>query len=184
MKVTNPLTIVAIFSGASEVFATGALVALPIEIQHLFIYFVMIFPLVIVVVFFFILFFRPNVLYAPSDYRDEKNYMAANKLNSVITKIVDEAIDKTPELTDNIRWKFRSNIMELSKMKSTEVYGNLVIECLKNAPESGFTTTAVSDQVNLDFSETVNILSMLESRDMVKRNENVKTKIVTWTLKI
>ena len=65
MKVSNPLTIIAIFAGVAESFATGALVLLPIETQQSFVYFVMFFPLVIVVTFFCILVKKPQVLYAP-----------------------------------------------------------------------------------------------------------------------
>ena len=41
MKVSNPLTIIAIFAGLAETLATVALVQLPAEIQEVFVYFVM-----------------------------------------------------------------------------------------------------------------------------------------------
>ena len=39
MKVSNPLTIIAIFAGLAEALATIALIKLPIEMQEKFIYF-------------------------------------------------------------------------------------------------------------------------------------------------
>lgn len=68
MKVSNPLTIIAIFSGVAETLATVALIKLPTEIQAIFVYFVMALPAGIVLLFFFVLYFKNNVLYAPSDY--------------------------------------------------------------------------------------------------------------------
>ena len=86
MKVSNPLTIVAIFSGAAETFATGALVALPLSLQEKFIYFVMFFPVFIVTLFFFVLVFKPQVLYAPSDFSNEEHFLHANQLKEVVAQ--------------------------------------------------------------------------------------------------
>ena len=54
MKVSNPLTIIAIFAGLAEALATIALIKLPIEMQEKFIYFVMAFPTLIVTLFFIV----------------------------------------------------------------------------------------------------------------------------------
>jgi len=54
MKVSNPLTIIAIFAGLAEALATVALVQVPVEIQRLFVYFVMAFPTLIVILFFLV----------------------------------------------------------------------------------------------------------------------------------
>jgi uncharacterized membrane protein YdcZ (DUF606 family) len=70
MKVSNPLTIIAIFAGLAETLATVALVKLPPEIQGVFVYFVMAFPSGIVILFFIVLFFKNTVLYAPSDFEN------------------------------------------------------------------------------------------------------------------
>lgn len=85
MKVSNPLTIIAIFSGVAETLATVALVNLPLEMQGIFIYFVMAFPAGIVLLFFFVLYFKNNVLYAPSDYDDQSHYLQANNLKEKVT---------------------------------------------------------------------------------------------------
>jgi hypothetical protein len=54
-KVSNPLTVVAIFATLAEGFATISLINLSPEVQATFIYFVMAFPILIVGVFFAIL---------------------------------------------------------------------------------------------------------------------------------
>jgi predicted transcriptional regulator len=84
MKVSNPLTIIAIFSGVAETLATVALVQLPLEIQEKFVYFVMAFPSGIVLLFFLVLYLKNNVLYAPSDYDDQTHYLEANNLKEKV----------------------------------------------------------------------------------------------------
>jgi hypothetical protein len=95
MKVSNPLTIIAIFAGIAETFATGALVLLPETMQTKFIDFVMFFPVLIVVSFFLILIFKPQVLYAPSDFSNEEHFLHANNLRDVVAlqteKVLEEA---------------------------------------------------------------------------------------------
>ncbi|MEZ5573813.1 MAG: hypothetical protein R3E64_17635 [Halioglobus sp.] len=78
MKVNNPLTIIAIFSGLAEALATIALLGLPQELQKIFLFFVMAFPTLIVVLFFFVLYFKNTVLYAPGDYQDPEHYLRIN----------------------------------------------------------------------------------------------------------
>lgn len=73
--VNNPLTIIAIFSALAEVAGTVAIKLVAPELQHTFIWFVMGFPVLIVLAFFFTLNFNPKVLYAPSDFKDETNFV-------------------------------------------------------------------------------------------------------------
>jgi len=69
--VKNPLTVIAIFSGISEVSGTAILPILHDNTQKIYIWFIMIFPSLLVLLFFWTLFFRSRVLYAPSDFKDE-----------------------------------------------------------------------------------------------------------------
>lgn len=121
MKVSNPLTIVAIFSGAAETFATGALVALPLSLQEKFIYFVMFFPVFIVTLFFFVLVFKPQVLYAPSDFSNEEHFLHANQLKKVIAQETEKALSEAKEsnqITGNLK-ELSNRVAELT-VKSWE----------------------------------------------------------------
>lgn len=51
-KVQNPLTIIAIFAGIAELAGTTVLLGLPLEIQRVFVWFVMVFPIGLVAAFF------------------------------------------------------------------------------------------------------------------------------------
>ncbi|WP_206733590.1 hypothetical protein [Flavobacterium sp. YO12] len=77
--IKNPLTIIAIFAGIAEVSGTLVLPFIHENNQELFIYFLISFPTALVVLFFLTLNFNNKVLYAPSDYQDETNYIKINK---------------------------------------------------------------------------------------------------------
>lgn len=74
------------------------------SIQSIFVWFVMLFPILIVVLFFATLNFNAKVLYAPSDYKDEDNFLQtmlgakwiSNNLETIENKIEEakSAIDK------------------------------------------------------------------------------------------
>ena len=60
-----------LFAGVSEVAGTVVLPRLGTNLQGIFIWFVILFPVLLVLAFFLTLNFNPRCLYAPSDYRDE-----------------------------------------------------------------------------------------------------------------
>ncbi len=74
-KVSNPLTIIAIFAGLAEVSGTIVLPFLKEGSQDLYVWFLMIFPTILIFLFFLTLNFNHKVLYAPSDFQDEDNFL-------------------------------------------------------------------------------------------------------------
>src|SRR4051812_44001674 len=82
-SINNPLTIIAVFAGLAEIAGTAAIYGLDPSIQVVFIWFVMGFPITLVILFFATLNFNPKVLYAPSDFKDEKNFMDAVILKGI-----------------------------------------------------------------------------------------------------
>ncbi|GAD64937.1 winged helix-turn-helix domain-containing protein [Aquipseudomonas alcaligenes] len=83
-KVSNPLSVVAIFSTLAEGFATISLINLPPEIQETFVYFVMAFPVLIVAVFFAILNWNHTVLYAPGDFENEEMFLESQRFKEAV----------------------------------------------------------------------------------------------------
>ena len=73
--VKNPLTVIAIFAGLAEVAGTVVLPFIAETNQITYIWFLMLFPVLLVTLFFLTLNYNSTVLYAPSDFADEKNYM-------------------------------------------------------------------------------------------------------------
>lgn len=78
--VRNPLSVIAIFAGIAEVCAAVVLPLLDGEAQHRFMLFVMFFPCALVGLFFFVLWFKARVLYAPTDYQNDENWLHAQGL--------------------------------------------------------------------------------------------------------
>lgn len=73
--VKNPLSIIAIFAGIAEVSGTVVLPLVEPATQTVFVWFLMTFPFFLVSLFFLVLVFKHHVLYAPSDYKNEDNFM-------------------------------------------------------------------------------------------------------------
>jgi len=70
--VKNPLTVIAIFAGLAEVSGTVVLPFLENDTQQTYVWFLMAFPCLLVLLFFITLLVKHYVLYAPSDFRDDK----------------------------------------------------------------------------------------------------------------
>lgn len=73
--IKNPLTVIAIFAATVEVSGTTVLPFIEPNNQRLYIWFLMLFPVFLVGLFFLILNFNHKVLYAPSDYKNENNFL-------------------------------------------------------------------------------------------------------------
>lgn len=74
-KVSNPLTIIAIFAGLAEVSGTIVLPFLKDSSQDLYVWFLIVFPTILIFLFFVTLNFNHKVLYAPSDFQNEDNFL-------------------------------------------------------------------------------------------------------------
>jgi hypothetical protein len=73
--IRNPLTIVAIFASVAEVSGTVVLPFVSENSQSVYVWFLMFFPVFLVTVFFVTLNFNHKVLYAPSDFRDDRTFL-------------------------------------------------------------------------------------------------------------
>lgn len=71
--IKNPLTVIAIFAAIAEISGTTVLPFIEADNQSIYIWFLMFFPIFLVGIFFLTLNFNHRVLYAPSDYKGEKN---------------------------------------------------------------------------------------------------------------
>lgn len=99
-KIKNPLTIIGLFAGIAEIAGTTVLPLVSENVQSIFIWYVMGFPVLLVVLFFITLNFNPKVLYSPSDFADEKNFMT---LLTQITKAVDNVITVSPDIEKKLK---------------------------------------------------------------------------------
>ena len=109
--IKNPLTIIAIFAAIAEISGTVVLPFITDVNQGKYIWFLMLFPLLLVLLFFATLNFNHRVLYAPSDFKDEENFFKSfkpaspiereEKLREHAREVAEEVLDTpiTPEAT-------------------------------------------------------------------------------------
>ncbi|MFB6344100.1 hypothetical protein ACE1ET_20445 [Saccharicrinis sp. FJH62] len=102
-RINNPLTIIAIFAALAEVNATVSLGLIPESLQGIFIWFVLGFPTFLVAGFFITLNFNPKVLYAPSDFKDEQNFIntLTGKFNQKQVNITKDNISEIETILDS-----------------------------------------------------------------------------------
>lgn len=104
-KVNNPLTIIALFAALAEIAGTGVLLGLDNDLQRIFIWFVMFFPFALVATFFVTLNFNPTVLYAPSDFTKEENFvkiiLGNLKIESQVSEIKELIAESKQEVLNN-----------------------------------------------------------------------------------
>ncbi len=73
--IKNPLTIIAIFAAIAEISGTGVLPFIAPTNQATYVWFLIVFPILLILLFFLTLNFNHTVLYAPSDYSNEDNFL-------------------------------------------------------------------------------------------------------------
>ena len=86
--VKNPLSVIAIFAGVAEISGAGVLPFISPENQELYIWFLILFPFSLIILFFFTLNWNHKVLYAPSDYQKDESFLAGIRSSSASIEAV------------------------------------------------------------------------------------------------
>lgn len=107
--VKNPLTVIAMFAAIAEISGAAVLPFIAEKHQGVYIWFLMLFPLMLIVAFFLTLNFNHGVLYAPSDYKDEKNF-----LKSFVRQTPDERIKRLAEAVSDASVSFEKKSTDSS----------------------------------------------------------------------
>lgn len=123
-SISNPLTIIAIFAALAEINATVSIGLVDKELQATFIWFVILFPTLLITLFFVTLNFNTKVIYAPSDYKDDDSFhkilvgepkpdKEINNDKEIIRKTLNELglkkkeVKETPfNISDNVNYLF------------------------------------------------------------------------------
>jgi len=103
--IKNPLTIIAMFAGLVEISATAGLGFISAENQSTYIWFLICFPTLLLILFFWTLNFNHRVLYAPSDYQNDENFLRslprATPLEKTLKVEAEIAADKLEEVAED-----------------------------------------------------------------------------------
>jgi len=140
-KVSNPLTIIAIFAALSEVAGTVALGLVDKMLQPVFIWFVMLFPVLLVVVFFLILIYKSSVFYAPSDFRDDKSYLELIQTKPYL-KVISENVKSVED-----------SAKELDSKSITEIFSKMDLRILRFLSQLVNKSISMEEQTKLLLKE-------------------------------
>jgi hypothetical protein len=113
-SVLNPLGIVAIFSGTTEVVGMMMLKIAAAENQRLLVIFLMYFPVILIGLFFYTLYNRHHVFYAPSDFLNQ------DRFSELIQKSVDS------ERRDKIQGEVEQASTEIPIGGNEDHHGDIV----------------------------------------------------------
>jgi DNA-binding CsgD family transcriptional regulator len=182
-KVSNPLTIIAIFSALAEGFASYALIKSPLEIQYIFVYFVMAFPTLIVLLFFGVLIFNNKALYAPSDFANQEHYLLINDLINTVSDGVESDLRNSEDgltfskpqilyISESLRRHLRKPDIQTPEER-IELF-------LRKGPA---TTSEISNLLGISTSGTNYYLNILKTNNRVEeRFDEDKKHEVYWQL--
>lgn len=196
-KISNPLTIIAIFAGIAEVVSTGALINVNVEVQMILVWFVMLFPVFLAILFFLTLNFNPQVLYAPSDFQNEENYLntirikksqvqvSFTKLNeeleSSTDKILEKVIDRIGQEAESQRQSLRNTIAnEIEEVKTSveKTEESALVAALRDTPGSDLQT----EIIGYLFIQN-NPVTLEEISDAMSVNENAVGRSIERLIK-
>jgi len=180
-RISNPLTVVAIFSGLAEAFATVALINVPHDIQQVFVFFVMAFPTLIVLLFFAVLNWNHTVLYAPGDFEDEAMYLESIRLRGSLKYEIMETLASpgtdgaglTPEQIQVVSEKVDRVIGEASQSPRKQQ----ILGLLNEGPAN---LRSISENLNLNPSYAIRLLGALLNEGKVVRGGTGRA--VQWSL--
>lgn len=116
-KINNPLTIIAIFAALAEINATIAIGLIDKELHSIFIWFVIGFPVLLVILFFATLNLNTKVMYSPSDFKDDKNFMASLHGKDYYDNTEESDTFNTNKLSTELEEKITENLFQ--KMNKT-----------------------------------------------------------------
>ncbi|WP_299781248.1 hypothetical protein [uncultured Formosa sp.] len=158
-KINSPLTIIAIFAALAEVNATIAIGLINENLHYIFIWFVIGFPTLLVILFFITLNYNTKVMYSPSDFREDKNFIDSlygqqsekSKLPKVDFDNFSKSLEKMEsKLLESLNKKInstsngtitKSELKEILESQKSEIR-QLSKNAIENSNELGFTVSS------------------------------------------
>ena len=168
-SVRNPLTVISIFAGIAEISGTAVLPHIASENQALYIWFLMFFPFALISLFFATLNFNHRVLYAPSDFKDEDNFVNILKKSSFSEIIEFKETEKA-----QIEEEFSSEVISVEENISN-YSGSASTTKERNSRERE--PSVDPDQLIFEADELLSKETMFSSKEQRNRIELLTKKI-------
>lgn len=153
-KINNPLTIIAIFAALAEVNATIAIGLIDNSLHHIFIWFIIGFPTLLVLCFFLTLNFNTKVMYSPSDYKEDKSFTELIKSSYGQKELSSSLSGMLEQNREEILGTFESKTKELINNSSNANSKEEIIEAInKSLSDTIETVNRNTLKLNLDLKE-------------------------------
>jgi len=124
--IRNPLTIVAIFATLAELAGTVSPTTIDERYHIIIVCFLVVFPTLLVILFFLTLWCRPWVLYGPSDFQNEEHFLEmltdAQRLSIELDTINAQVQGSKKKIINEVLWC--NNSQERDVKKISEVVNN------------------------------------------------------------
>lgn len=133
--VKNPLTVIAIFASTAEVSGTAILPFLDSNNQSTYLWFLMLFPVVLILMFFITLNKNHRVLYAPSDFLNQDHFvdiLKNNTINDSLSKIGDAITQQLASKGTTVTNELHSINFDHYKIESDKNFRNTQAEIVRS----------------------------------------------------
>lgn len=165
---------IGIFAGIAEVAGTVVLPFVSEQLQYIFIWYVMIFPVFLVGLFFYTLIRHNKKLYAPSDFANEENFIKlANEMNNIETiaatvKSNDENSVKELETSVDRAKAYLDSIMheKLDNISDTAVLPLKLVKVLSDNPD-GLTQREIAEKLGMSLAGARRMIQNMKMNGLV-----------------
>ncbi|MFJ2489593.1 hypothetical protein [Pseudomonas sp. NPDC087639] len=160
-KITNPMTVIAIFAAISETSAAISLPFLNNEDREIYVWFLISFPFYLLLLFFITLNFNHRSLYSPSDFGKDKSFLKANDHNDRDNKRNMPTQDTIAHCTFGI-----SSSVVPSETAAAQCANTGKIHNTLDPPPGIITKSHRTLQYNIQLSASVSNLHIIDARDI------------------
>lgn len=150
-KISNPLTMIGIFASIAEGAGAAVLPFIDKSLHSTYIWFIIGFPMLLVLLFFLTLNFNHVKLYAPDDFDNDMAFLAINMASQQLAKDVENQISDIEKSLDMVREQVKKDIEVESSIRSQNLAH---IQGLLGTPEPGIAPEFFNVQ---EFMDTRNL---------------------------
>ena len=160
-KITNPMTVIAIFAAISETSAAISLPFLDNKDREIYVWFLISFPFYLLFLFFITLNFNYRSLYSPSDFGKDKNFLKVIDNNDRETKRNTSIQESSAQGTFGL-----SSCVVPSESGTVECKDSCTVHTAPDPPADSNTKSSLIVQHNIQLPAWVSNLHLIDARDV------------------
>ncbi|WP_454562950.1 hypothetical protein [Pseudomonas sp. AIG] len=160
-KITNPMTVIAIFAAISETSAAVSLPFLDNKDREIYVWFLISFPFYLLFLFFITLNFNYRSLYSPSDFGKDKNFLRTIDSNIRENKRSTPTVDSSAQGTFGL-----SSCVVPSESGAGECKDSCKVHNAPDPPSDINTKSSLIVQHNIQLPAWISDLHLIDARDI------------------